>query len=219
MRILYRFTSETTPSTIIASDDVDENLPVTSFTVPIPTGTLVGHLIFLWISTDNTTTISTPSGYTEIYKVESDSTYRSWALYYKVAVFADIGSNVTITTGTAGAGHVSSVTISGKTSAPYFTTVSSANHYAASPSTSLTANTSGGLTDSIILAFTRGYTVTIDPGMAPDLTYTFLEGYNKGNVDRYRSSWIRQTSDGDMESYTLTSVEPVEFQIFQLQVL
>ena len=124
--------------------DVDFSSTTTP-SIVTPSNANLGGIMLLYIALNSNATISTPSGYTLIYKTESSSTYGSMALLYKIIDSGDIGASTTISLGSSSSGTIGKVVIIGRTSSPYFSTTSSNNYYANSSTTSLTTSTPGRL--------------------------------------------------------------------------
>lgn len=113
-----------------------------------PTGTLEGHRMFAWITTDDDTTMSPPSGWTLIH-TQYQSGMETW-VYYKDAGAAE-GASYEFTAGAAGymVGHIVTVSKSGGTWAD--PTGGTLNAITGSTSNPITTSSVTATTGSILL--------------------------------------------------------------------
>lgn len=91
----------------------------TPFSVPQPSGLIVGDMMFLWVSSYGTTShdvTSVPSGWTLVVDVD-DGSRRSGNLYYKIATADDV-SSWTCSIGASGIRNVAVVVVYTGISAP-----------------------------------------------------------------------------------------------------
>jgi hypothetical protein len=210
----------TTPS-FVASIDLAVAVSGTSASINSPGGISVGNIMFLFVTTTAKTTISTPTGYTLVYKVENSGTYPTWGVFYKIVTAGDIGGSVTVNLGASGYIWAEQVVYTCSSSSPYFNTVTSANYDAVASSTSLSPSISGCTAGSKLILFTLNYIAAPSSFSLTDPSgWDDREGHNLGNY--YRPTQYDKTqisTGGTSDSCTLTASVNITMQALLIELL
>lgn len=207
------FTTNPPPS-ITSINDVDYTSSATSFVATLGSGAAAGDILFVSIHLNTNSTITTPTGYSQIYKISSDVNFKSFAIYYKIATSGDLGASVTISLGSSSYGNISIISVHGKSVSPYYI----GGTYYNGIVTSITAQSPGGITGSLILSYSSiSFASTGTSNYSGG--YSLFSGLNLGNSLFVFNAQKVQVANGNMEPFTITNDANAGTQIIQIQVL